>query len=68
MKFRVRAQWYGPGRQMGVASADIEADSACDVLDEALPGEWLLGEFTSATITITQVSVEEEAKHTEKAG
>lgn len=56
MKFRVRAQWFGPdGQQTGVASADVEADSACDVLDEALPGEWMPGEFTSATITITQV-------------
>lgn len=55
-KFRVRAQWCGPeGRQMGVASEDVEADSACDVLDEALPGQWLVGEFTSATITITNV-------------
>ena len=56
MKFRVRAQWYGPGQQTGVESGDIEADSACDVLDEALPGEWLVGEFTSAKIDITQVS------------
>lgn len=55
-KFRVRAQWYGPeGRQMGVASADVEADSACDVLDEALPGQWSVGEFTTAQISITQV-------------
>lgn len=55
-KFRVRAQWYGPdARQMGVASADIDANSACDVLDEALPGQWMDGEFTSATITITEV-------------
>lgn len=56
MKFRVRAQWFGPdGQQTGVASADVEAGSACDVLDEALPGEWMPGEFTSATITIAQV-------------
>lgn len=58
MKFRVRAQWFGPdGTQVGVASADVDADSACDVLDEALPGSWDVGEFTSATITITQVGI-----------
>lgn len=58
MKFRVRAQWYGPdGAQLGVASTDVDADSACDVLDEALPGSWYAGEFTSATITITQVGL-----------
>lgn len=57
-KFRVRAQWYGPdGNQLGVASADVEAGSACDVIDEALPGEWSVGEFMSATITITQVGI-----------
>jgi hypothetical protein len=56
MKFRVRAQWFGPdGQQTGVASADVEDDSACDVLDEALPAEWHVGEYVSATITITQV-------------
>lgn len=56
MKFRVRAQWLGSdGQQTGVASADVEANSACDVLDEALPAEWMPGEFASATITITQV-------------
>lgn len=57
-KFRVRAQWYGPdARQLGVASTDVEADSACDVLDEALPEEWTTGEFTSATITISKVEI-----------
>ena len=56
MKFRVRAQWTGPdGRQVGVASEDIEAVSACEVLDEALPGSWDDGEFTGATITIVPV-------------
>jgi len=59
MKFRVRAQWYGPGQQVNVSSTDVEADSACDVLDEALPGEWVVGEFfTSANITIALVSGE----------
>lgn len=58
MKFRVRAQWLGSdGQQTGVASADVEADSACDVLDEALPEEWTTGEFTSATITISKVEI-----------
>jgi hypothetical protein len=56
MKFRVRAQWFGPdGRQMGVASEDVDADCACDVLDEALPCQWREGEFSDATITIKLV-------------
>ena len=55
MKFRVRAQWTGPdGRQVGVASEDVEADSACEVLDVALPG-FHDGAFTGATITIVPV-------------
>lgn len=56
MKFRIRAQWYGQdGRQMGVAWDEAEGESACDVIDDALPSEWRDGEFTSATITIEKL-------------
>ena len=61
--YRIRAQWWGPnGAQTGVADDTVEADSACDALDFALPGEYGLGEFTHAEIRIEPLPADAEAK------
>jgi hypothetical protein len=60
--FKIRAQWYGPnGAQTGVADDTVEADSACDALDFALPGEYGLGQYTHADIRIALIEPQKSA-------
>lgn len=56
MRFKVRAQWWGPnGAQTGVADDTVEADDACDAVEDAIPCEWRTGQYTHATITIEPI-------------
>lgn len=53
MLFRVRAQWWGPdGAQIGVADDTVEATSAVEAMEDAIPCQWRDGQYTHATITI----------------
>lgn len=53
LKFRIRAQWWGPdGAQIGVADDTVEATSAVEALEDAVPCQWRDGQYTHATISI----------------
>lgn len=53
--FKIRAQWWGPDSQTGVADDTVEAEDACAAVDLAIPGAWRTGQYTHATITIEPV-------------
>jgi hypothetical protein len=55
-KFKVRARWYrDDGTVLGVADDTVEGEDACDVFDDAMPGSWKDGEYTSCTVTIEKL-------------
>lgn len=55
-RFKVRARWYrDDGTVFCVADDTVEGEDACDVLDDALPGSWEEGQYTSVTITIEKL-------------
>lgn len=67
MRFRIRAQWWGPdGAQTGVADDTVEGSDACVVLEDALPGSWCDGQYTHATVTIAPVETEADQEATGK--
>src|SRR5262245_13341886 len=54
--FKIRALWLGPNGARGVADDAVEAADACDALDNAVPAEWVTGQYSHATITIEPLS------------
>jgi len=50
-KYRVVTRWnHGRGQ-----SRLVECSDACEALDYALPGQWQIGQYESAEVTIARV-------------
>ena len=56
--FRIRAQWWGPdGKHCGVADDTFEGADAIEALDNAVPCQWMTGDFTHCTVKIEPLPV-----------